>query len=149
MHSRLVQFQKLGFADQRTLIAAATGLPLVWLGLHLLGLSRIHALLTGPPLARTQPMPFKDMQALAGVVNIAARHSWGATCLTRSLLLIWLLRRRGIHTQLRIGVRLAGGGLAAHSWVELGDLPVNDQPDVRARFAPFSDLVPLKAFRAR
>lgn len=149
MYSQPVQFLKLGRADQRTLIAATTGLPLVWLGLHLLGLSRIHALLTGPPVARRQPMPLQDMQALAGVVNIGARHTWGATCLTRSLLLIWLLRRRGVQTQLRIGVRLAGDGLAAHAWVELGDVPVNDQADIRDRFAPFGDLVPLKAFRGR
>ncbi|MBK7991648.1 MAG: lasso peptide biosynthesis B2 protein [Comamonadaceae bacterium] len=94
-------------------------------------------------------MSLPDIQALGELVNIAARHTLGPrTCLTRSLLLGWLLRRRGVASDLRIGVRLTNGVLDAHAWVECDGIPVNDRPDVGAQFASFGDLVPLEAFDA-
>ena len=64
------------------------------------------------------------------------------------LLLGWLLRRRGVQSQLCIGVRLTQGALDAHAWVECEGVPVNDNPDVNAQFASFGDLIPLAAFQA-
>jgi len=49
-----------------------------------------------------------------------------------------LLRRRGIDSQLRIGVRLTGGALEGHAWVEYAGVPVNDRLDVSADFTPFA-----------
>jgi hypothetical protein len=60
------------------------------------------------------------------------------SCLRQSLLVWWLLRRQGVPAELRIGVRKQEG-FAAHAWVEVGDQPVNDAPDVAERFAPFDD----------
>jgi hypothetical protein len=40
------------------------------------------------------------------------------TCLTRSLALVYLLRRRGLPAELRIGVRKTGEAFGAHAWVE-------------------------------
>ena len=80
-------------------------------------------------------------------MNIATRHTpFRATCLSRSLLLGWLLRRRGVASDLRIGVRLTNGVLDAHAWVECSGVPVNDRPDIAAQFALFCDLVPLGSF---
>lgn len=147
---QLRRFLELAHAERQTLIASATGLPLVWLGLRLLGLARMQALLQAHHDQMGQPLPLQDMQALAGLVNIAARHTVGpVTCLTRSLLLVWLLRRRGVRGQLRIGVRRIESGLAAHAWVEVDDMPVNDQADIGARFLPFGELIPLRAFQTR
>ena len=80
-------------------------------------------------------------RSLALVVHVAAGYTPGpVTCLSRSLLLAWLLQREGIAAQLRIGVRreAEGDALAAHAWIEVAGTPVDDEPDVAARFLPFA-----------
>jgi hypothetical protein len=124
-------------------------MPIFWLGLRVLGLPRFQARLQRSKAPVNAAMTLPDIQALGELVNIAARHTLGPrTCLTRSLLLGWLLRRRGVESQLRIGVRLNQGALDAHAWVEWEGVPVNDRPDVGMQFASFGDLVPLEAFHA-
>jgi len=145
----LARFRTLSGADQRTLLTAAAWMPLFWLGLRFLSLPRFQARLQRSTVKRDAAMSLPEIQALGELVNIAARHTLGPrSCLTRSLLLGWLLRRRGVESQLRIGVRLTAGVLDAHAWVECDGVPVNDQPDVAERFASFGDLVPLEAFGA-
>ena len=129
------------------LLTAAACMPIFWLGLRLLGLPRFQAWLERASKPACPAITLPEIQALGELVNIAARHTLGSrTCLTRSLLLGWLLRRRGVQSQLRIGVRLAQGALDAHAWVEYEGVPVNDRPDVSMQFASFGDLVPLSAF---
>jgi len=58
----------------------------------------------------------------------AADHVLAATrrrnCLTRSLVLYRMLRRRGVDARLRMGVRRAGTeGIAGHAWLVLDDVP--------------------------
>jgi len=57
---------------------------------------------------------------VAQAVSIAGRRSiWPTTCLRQALLVEALLARRGIASELRIGVRnLATTGFGAHAWVE-------------------------------
>ena len=116
------QFEKFGAlsrAEQCTLLSAAVWLPIFWLGLRLLGLQRFHARLQRRPVGCSKQMNLAELRVMGELVNIAAHHSLGPrTCLTRSLLLGWLLRRRGMDSQLRIGVRLTKGMLDAHAWVE-------------------------------
>ena len=146
---RWAKWRALSAAHQRTLLAAALWMPLFWLGLRVLGLPRFQSRLQRSTVTRDAAMTLPDIQALGELVNIAARHTLGPrTCLTRSLLLGWQLRRRGVASDLRIGVRLNQGVLDAHAWVECGGVPVNDQPDVGTQFASFGDLVPLEAFHA-
>ena len=75
---------------------------------------------------------------MARVVAIAAgRGPVRATCLRRSILLWWLLRRDGIETVLRVGVNREDGAFNAHAWVEYLGRPVNDTDDVALRFPSF------------
>jgi hypothetical protein len=62
-----------------------------------------------------------------------------ALCLQRSLVLLWLLRRRGIESELRIGVRKDGSALTAHAWIEMAGEFLNDSPDHCAQFVPLFD----------
>ena len=143
----LAQFRELSHAEQRTLLTAAACMPIFWLGLRVLGLPRFQAWLERARKPACPAITLPKIQALGELVNIAARHTLGSrTCLTRSLLLGWLLRRRGVQSQLRIGVRFTQGVLDAHAWVECEGVPVNDRPDVSTQFASFGDLVPLSAF---
>ena len=148
-HARFTQFLSLSAMQQRTLLAAWLWLPLFWLGLRLLGLPRFQAYLLQTPVKSLHDMALADIRAQGRAVNIATRYTpFPATCLTRSLLLGWLLQRRGVKSQLRIGVRFKQGVLDAHAWVECDGIAVNDRPDVSAQFASFGDLIPLKAFNA-
>lgn len=147
--NRFLQFNTLSRVQQLTLLAAWAWLPLFWLGLRVLGLPRFQGWLLKTPAQSTRALTLPDIQALGETVNIAARYTpFRATCLTRSLLLGWLLHRRSVQSDLRIGVRLTQGALDAHAWVECDGIPVNDKPDVASDFASFGDLVPAKAFSA-
>ena len=147
--ARLVQFHNLNAMQKRTLLAAWLWLPLFWLGLRVLGLPRFQAWLLKSPARSALSLTLPVVRALGEAVNIAARHTpFPVTCLSRSLLLGWLLHRRGVASDLRIGVRLTQGKLDAHAWVECEGVPVNDSPDVNAQFASFGDLIPLDAFQA-
>jgi hypothetical protein len=58
-----------------------------------------------------------------------------ATCLRQALLLHWLLRRRGLQPELRIGVRKQGEALDAHAWMELDGHPLQSSPVAHSPFA--------------
>ena len=148
-NARLLQFHNLNAMQKRTLLAAWLWLPLFWLGLRVLGLPRFQDRLLKAPARSALSLTLPVVRVLGDAVNIAARHTpFPVTCLTRSLLLVWLLHRRGVASDLRIGVRLTQGMFDAHAWVECEGVPVNDRPDVNAQFASFGDLIPLKAFQA-
>ena len=61
-------------------------------------------------------------------------------------MLWWWLRRYGMASDLRIGVRFEGNELAAHAWVEKNGIPVNDRPDVASCFAAFDQPVAPEMF---
>lgn len=64
------------------------------------------------------------------------------SCLSRSLVLWWQLRRRHLSPDLRLGVSLADGTFAAHAWVEHNGCVLNDRADVSARYGPLMRPVP-------
>lgn len=110
--------------------------------LWMMGLGPVHrilARLSGTPQAHAQDGRAARVRVIAWSVAAAARHGRiRAKCLERSLLLWWLLRRRGAPAALHIGVRKDGDALQAHAWIELDGEVLADSVDVRARFAPFS-----------
>jgi hypothetical protein len=68
----------------------------------------------------------------------AARNLFFSTnCLEKSLVLWWLLRRRGIAAELRIGARKELGRFEAHAWVEMDSQVMNDAGEEHRHFVPF------------
>lgn len=116
-------------SDRLFLLEAAVVLALVHIGLRFLSFQTVRSLLHrwaggSVPAPRLALAP-----RLLGAVDRASRRL-GLTCLPRALAAHALLARRGIRTDLRIGVaRTAGSPLEAHAWVEregvvlLGELP--------------------------
>lgn len=144
---KLQQFLALTAPDRRTFLSAMVMLPLFWIGLRVVGLQRLQAWLQRTPLRVANPLTVDELQRIGQLVNSATHHTLGpANCLTRSLYLWLLLRRRGIDCQLRIGVRLTGGVLDGHAWVEYAGVSVNDRADVSADFAPFGKPVSPSLF---
>jgi hypothetical protein len=78
--------------------------------------------------------------------RMAARPWLPGNCLSRSLAVLWFLRRHGYTPDLRLGVSLADGTFAAHAWVELNGVVLNDRRDVAKRFAPLSAATPARSF---
>ncbi len=69
------------------------------------------------------------------LIGYASRlHISGMTCLHRSLTLGWMLNRRGVPAEIRIGVRDARGTFSAHAWVEVWGCRVGEPEDVVAHF---------------
>jgi hypothetical protein len=147
MTSKLSKFQALSGAEKRLFLSAVMLLPLFWLGLRVFGLARFQAWLERAPfVAKTSPS-VGELSAIGALVNSAAYYAPGpVTCLTRSLYLRWLLRRRGIASDFRIGVQLVQGKLDAHAWVEVTGMPINDAADVAQRYAAFTESLSPEAF---
>jgi hypothetical protein len=135
------KFEKLfarSWSERWVLLQAMILLPICWVGLRAIGLSRLHSWVARAPAAAAQPDV--DPIAFGTLVDIAARHGpFYSTCLTRSLVLIWLLQRRGLRSELRIGVRMIETGIDSHAWVECEGKTVNDAPGFAGRYTVFGD----------
>ena len=144
---RLRQFNALPPEDRRIVIAAVTVLPAFRLALGLVGLQRLQARLHRQVQPGAAQPALDELKRTGALVNAAAHRVLGPdNCLTRSLYLWWLLRRRGVGCELRIGVRLGDGTLEAHAWVEHAGIPVNDRDDVGDTFGAFEDAVSPSRF---
>jgi hypothetical protein len=138
------RFRELSWTERGLLGQGLVLLPLMTLALWTLGFRRWQAALSRLSPIRTRAGKDKatligEGRATARLVDAAARHGpYRASCLPRSLTLWWLLRRRGIDGDLRIGVRKLAGQFQAHAWVEYHGAVLNDWPDVSQRFAAFA-----------
>jgi transglutaminase superfamily protein len=129
--------------DWGLLVQAWLLLLTVDLALRLLPFSRVRRLAL-PARRGSQPAPSPDQAALVArlhrLVKMASRnHLYPMRCLRQSLVLQWLLGRRGISADLRLGVRKAPGGpdgLDAHAWLECDGLPIGERAEVTARYIP-------------
>jgi hypothetical protein len=145
----LNKFSALAWGERRLLIEALLLLPAVHVGLRLLGYSRLLQVIeTLPPLRATASGVAEQDQLMRArritqiVAIAAARGACKATCLRRSLALLWFLRREGIESTIRFGVRTSGGRLEAHAWVEWDGVVVNDATDVRERYPTLQETLP-------
>ncbi len=65
------------------------------------------------------------------------------SCLPKSLVIYRCLERRGLHPNLRIGVRKSKNGLVAHAWVELDNQSLESSTDLQNQLFAF-ERDPLK-----
>jgi hypothetical protein len=70
------------------------------------------------------------------VCTAAAFYPRRALCLEQSLALTWLLRRRGVPAELRIGVQARP--FYAHAWVEVDGRALNEPTDLPKVLTPFA-----------
>ncbi len=107
----------------------ALALVLVKLSLKVAGFGRTYAALTRLVGRRGSEAvtPAVLAEAVRRVALVAAFYPGRALCLEQSLTLWYLLRRRGIDADLRLGVQPYPFG--AHAWVEHRGEPVNESPE--------------------
>jgi hypothetical protein len=142
------KFQRLTWLERGVFFQALFLLPIAALALRLMGLRRTQAVLMR--LTRTSKLLVESEEstrhqqtlAIARMVRAAASHGpYRANCLKQSLVLWWLLRLRGIGSELRVGVRRMSSGIEAHAWVVCGNRLLNEREDVYTEFAPFDRAV--------
>ena len=144
MRRRFARLRSLSTAQWRVVLASLVLVPAVQVSLRARGFKRT----AGALAVRSQRMAVLTDAAVArpaadAVGLVAGRSVIGARCLGRSLVLWFLLRRRGIDAELVIGAAMPRGGeLPAHAWVEVAGEPVNDTSDVRERFGAFDLQLP-------
>lgn len=139
---RWTRFWRLEAHERRFLVAALWMLPLTRLALSLFGFRRWQSFLKRLVPHSSQPSPAgtaTERGALAvRMVRAAARDGLGhPNCLSRSLVLWWLLARQGLAAELRIGARKNGDALEAHAWVELNGVVLGEEDDPHAHYAAF------------
>jgi hypothetical protein len=137
---RLATPAGLSWRDGWTLAQAWILLLLVDLSLGLLPFRRIQQAMAkvgkrGTPVPIGAP--WFTIQRHLRLVRAAARHHlYPMGCLRQSLVLQSLLARRGIRTDLRMGVRKEGQRLSAHAWLECAGRPIGEAESISLCFAP-------------
>lgn len=141
--------ERLSGAERWLALQVLLLLPLVSLALRLWGFRRCYAGLgwLAPGLSRRATRTgdaLAEARQVAAVALVATmRYALcPPACLAQSLTLWFLLRRRGIAADLRLGVRTVTGQFQAHAWVEVGGVVLNDDPDVQQIYHAF-DLIPI------
>jgi hypothetical protein len=141
---KLRNFWELPPPDRRLFLEAAFALPSIALALRLVRMNALFDHLGGLADRWAQPMEAEDTSiAIRRTQRLLALAAWrGAyrgNCLSRSATLWWLLRRQGIPSALRIGVRKEDGALDAHAWVECDGVAINDRTRSLRRYTPFEE----------
>lgn len=136
------RFWRLSSFERRVVLEAAAALVATWFGLRLAGFRRWQAALAwlAPSLAacNTEQSLADSARMITRMEQSAANHLFfRANCLEQSLTLCWLLHRRGIAAELRIGARKDAGRFEAHAWVESSGVVLNDTSTSHLHFVPF------------
>lgn len=108
----------------------------LWVAPFRLWRDRFAGVLSEP--AAPAPEELAVARRMTQAVAQAARRVPRATCLVQALALRWMLRRRDIGCDLRVGVsRSERGEFEAHAWIECGgELLIGGGP--AARFTPLT-----------
>jgi hypothetical protein len=167
--SSLRKLRALPWEERWLLVQASLLLPLTALVVHTIGVGRWQRVLARQtPFKKTPisdsrsatgestgvsdaagegPSAIQKARVIAKTVRVAARHGfYHANCLEQSLVLWWLLARKGIESELRFGARKEDVRLEAHAWVECCGVPLNEAADVHEQFRPFEAVAaPVRA----
>jgi hypothetical protein len=136
--SRWARWRKLPPRERRETLLAAGLIPFAAASVRIVGVDRTLNTLAGRPESAAAVVdPSVAREAARAVARAAHNAPYRGNCLSRSIALMWLLRRRGLAADLRFGARMRERNLEAHSWVEHGGIVLNDTQNVTQRFSPF------------
>src|SRR6516165_4443115 len=142
MLARLRRFSGLPGAAKMLFLRTALLLPAIRLSLRLRGFRTTQRFLEArvaparPPLSEAAAE--RDSLMVSRMVAAAARYCpIPSSCLERSMALWWLLARRGIAAQLRIGARKDAGKFEAHAWVERNGTAIGEPESWHLHYQAF------------
>jgi hypothetical protein len=137
----LNKLNQLSKPERRLLYRSVLFLPIIDLGLRLMGYASLRRKLEKLPISDcigrfvTESEALKQAKGVGRIVNIAAAHGlYKAGCLRKALLVWWLIHREGIQSEICFGVKKIDGHMEAHAWVEYRGTIVNDSEKVREQY---------------
>lgn len=135
-----MRFRRLTGSERSVVLSAAAATISTRLALRLVGFRFWKSVLelTFPRAISSEiSMPAAVESIVRFEAAAARRLFFRANCLERSLVLWWLLRRRGIGATFRLGARKASGAFEAHAWVEFDGAVLNDPAGTHLNFIRF------------
>jgi hypothetical protein len=136
LKSKLIIAKQLSLRDWLKLVEAWWVLFGFYLALRWLSFDRLKTLIH--PSSSEKADPARDLvaaQQLYKLVYLASRlHLLSMTCLPRAFAIRWMLGRRNIPAQLRIGIRKSETGILAHAWVDVEGEAIGESEDIPERF---------------
>jgi hypothetical protein len=119
------RISSVGWSDLGLLVEAASLMMLVSVGLRLLRFPTLRRILDAGAGSHARgaarACPAQTIARVRWAIATAGRLPIGATCLVEALAADLLVRRRGVISVVRIGVRVGANAstpLEAHAWVE-------------------------------
>ena len=143
MKSVWERFRRLSKSERRDLVRGFVLIPWAAVYVRLFGVRKLERAAgenaeSNTGAGRSEIGQHAEARAAARMIEAASRNGIArGNCLSKSVALWWLLKRKGIRGVLRIGARKAGRELEAHAWVELDGQILNDADDVRDSYAAF------------
>jgi hypothetical protein len=140
-------FSRLTTAERLVALEAALGLAATWVALRTVGFRRWKRVLESLAIRKKTNAPAAEVSTreIANVVRMeeaAARNLFFDTnCLEQSLVLWWLLQKRGVAADLLIGARKDANRFEAHAWVEFAGAALNSTGEGHLHFVPFEEQV--------
>jgi hypothetical protein len=140
-------FSRLTAAERLVALEAALGLTATWIALRTVGFRRWRRVLESPATrkktnARAAELSIREIANVVRLEEAAARNLFFDTnCLEQSLVLWWLLQKRGVAADLLIGARKDAHRFEAHAWVEFAGAPLNSTGEGHLHFVPFEEQV--------
>ena len=118
----------LSFSDWLALVEAWWALAVFYLALRGMSYERLGQSARSGLTAASEPLP--AARRLHRLVGWASHmHLLSMTCLAQSLALRWMLSRRGISSQLKIGATKVSGTFHAHAWLEMDGEKIGESED--------------------
>ena len=144
MIKRIEQLKALSLVEWGLLWSAMFLLPIVALSLRMRGFKRTQNFLRNfiPKRLKLKEPSADEMENarnIARLVAVAGGHgAYRANCLKRSLVLWWLLARRGIKSEIVFGIpKEALKEFNAHAWVECNGINLSDSERSQQEFTAF------------
>ena len=140
---------RLSWNETKLLAQSILLLLVIHIGLLLIGYSALRGMMEKLLPTKPENKELSDTEIIhrgreiASIVSIAAKHGlFEAGCLRRSLLVWWFLRRDGIQSDLRFGVRKINHIIEAHAWLDYRGVVLNDLPNIHEHYHPLQDIYP-------
>lgn len=140
-------FSRLTKSERLVALEAALGLTATWIALRTLGFRRWRRVLESPAIrkktnAAATEVPVREIANVVRMEEAAARNLFFHTnCLEQSLVLWWLLQKRGVPADLLIGARKDANRFEAHAWVEVAGAALNSTGEGHLHFVPFEEQI--------
>jgi hypothetical protein len=143
--TRLTKFLALSSTERSLFTQALVLLPITAAGLRILRFERARSVLMHASPIDGHLVDDKLLLERAYITGrmtgLAVAHSpFPVTCLQQSLALWYLLRRQGIESDFRLGLRKADGQIEGHAWVEVNGRVLSETENVLRQYTTFDSL---------